>query len=323
MKPILFSVQDAHSTAFTRGIDSHMEVEGMHFVQTAYDPQHTNILIQDGLASYLSNGLQVYGSKAILRHFRYDKSVYNNYFNEVAAKHELGLYRPVKCYPTSFSIPEIQPVGMGVEYVLRPKVGARGLGFIEFPYPKTTTNAVDTLVGKWCKEEITDEYFFEVLKKIGGKMSESPNTKTSEVKDCLKSGYDFVKVVRDVDVEYRIITDSTGAPSIVVERERLDYGLKIRQASGGYQNTDKIISLEHFYSQLEAKSQRAEMGNQIKKFFENVMFPVHSFDLFITANSNWGFFEACSQFGCTTVPDGFVRKETGKMLAYIGKQLSL
>lgn len=321
MKPILFSVQDGHSTAFTRGIETMMEVDGQYFVKTEYDPRLTNILIQDGLAGFLCNGLQVHGSKATFRNFRYRKEVYNNHFNAVAKEHKLDLYRAVRCYPDSFAIPLQEKIGMSIRYMLRPEMGARGLGFMEFPWPKTTANAIETLVKKWTAEEITDDHFFEMIKKVGGKFSESPNTKIEEVKSCLKDGFDFVKVVPDVDTEYRIITDHKGDPAIGVEREKLDYGLSIKQASGGYQNTDKIISMEHLYSQIHAKTGRPDVNNELKKFFEHVSFPIHSFDLFITANGNWGFFEACSQFGCTTVPEGFVRDETRKMLGYIGKQL--
>lgn len=147
MKPILFSVQNAHSTPFTRGIERHMEVNGQHFVQIDYDHRKTNILIQDGIAGYMCNGLQVHGKHATLRHFRYEKHVYNNLFNNLA--------------------------------------------------------------------------------------------------------------------------------------------------------------------------------KELKRFFELVKLPIHSFDLFITRNGNWGFFEACNQFGCTTVPDGFVRKETGLLLSHIAKQLQI
>ncbi len=318
MKPILFSVQNAHSTPFTRGIERHMEVNGQHFVQIDYDHRKTNILIQDGIAGYMCNGLQVHGKHATLRHFRYEKHVYNNLFNDLAKEHKLRGWRPVLNYADSFAIPVLPVCAPVIDYLVRPNYGARGLGFIQFPYPKTTANALETLVKKWTAEEITDEFFQGILKKIGAKISDSPNTKMEEVKSCLKDGFDFVKVVSDVSKEYRIITDHLGAPALLVEREQLDYGLKIKQASGGYQNTDKIIPVDDFFSSVSA-----DFAKELKRFFELVKLPIHSFDLFITRDGNWGFFEACNEFGCTTVPDGFVRKETGLLLSHIAKQLQI
>jgi hypothetical protein len=317
MKPILFSVQDAHSTAFTRGIEPIMEIDGMHFVKSEFHQRHINIHIQDGLAWMMSNGVQVVNNQAMLRHYRYRKPEYNNLFNDVAKRLKLKGWRNVESYVDSFAIPEHTFIGGPTSYLLRPHMGARGLGFIEFPFPETTANAVETLVSKWCKEEITDEYFEQTLKKIGGKISQSPNTKMEEVKSCLKEGFDFVKVVSDVKKEYRILTDHQGKPALVVEREQNDYGLKIKQASGGYQNTDKIIPMDQF------KQSNADLCKELTKFFDNVDFPIHSFDLFVTQNGHWGFFEACSQFGCTTVPDGWVRKETRALLSSIAKQLKL
>lgn len=307
MKTILFSVQEPLSTPFTLGAEVSFISGGYRFVKIPYDEIHTDILIQDGVANFPSNGLTLWAQKAHLRHSRYHKWLYNDLINRAAVAVQAKDYEKLESYRDSFAI----PYQSKDKFLLRPKFGARGLGFIEIPYPQTTVNALETLVSKWANGNVTDEFFNEKLKAIGGKISQSPNVTSEEVKLTLKEGFDFVKIIPDVTQEFRIITDHRGEPKIVVERKLNDYGLSVKQASGGYQNTDTIV--EDFFEK--------NSGRGIEETITALEMPIHSFDLFFTARGTFGFFEACNQFGCTTVPDGFVRNETIALLKSIANKL--
>ena len=232
---------------------------------------------------------------------RYPKAVYNGLLNSVGKKLSNFLPTLVWNNPGAF-IPRPER-----SYLLRPKAGARGMGFINLNTGKSIQYVLQTLALHASK---SPEDYLQALAETGIVLSDEGMNDTHDLVATVNTGYDVVEFIPNVTAEYRIMTDYTGQPVLVVERTRTMTKAGFHQARGCGQSVDKAVPFKDWEPSGDAGTIKA----QLVDFFTTLARPVNSFDLFITEQGEWGFFEACSEFGSTSLPDGWLAMQARQLV---------
>ena len=233
---------------------------------------------------------------------RYSKGVYNALIN-CAAK-ELKGFLPVRAWnnPSHF-IPEASNT-----YLLRPKNGARGMGFIKLQPNGKSIEHIGSVIAL-NREKPADE-FLQCLSNAGIVVSSEGKRDDCDLVNTILQGYDVVEFIPKVISEYRVMTDFAGKPDLIIERTRTESAAGFLQARGCGQNMEKAVTFRDW-------SESSDVKAALVTFFTRIQRPVSSFDMFVTESGQWGFFEACSEFGNTSLPNGWVTRQARNLIQHL------
>lgn len=249
--------------------------------------------------------------------YRYAKAVYNHILNDAAKNNNSRGYHPVRSWTNSLAAQTEQ----NETYLLRPSFGARGMAFVVVsPGEKVKYIATKLDVALAALDEpdsMTTEEFAKVLfVKSGIKVSFEGAYRAGEVKALINEirKFELVQFVRDVVAEYRILTDYKGSPALIATRTRTPSYAGIEMVCGNDLTPDVYRDFGTPYGVP------FNYGNEVTKLIEQLNLPLHSFDLFITQKGQWGFFEACCEFGSADVPNGWVYDQALKFIVHAATQ---
>ena len=106
------------------------------------------------------------------------------------------------------------------------------------------------------------------------------------------------------------MTDFAGKPDLIIERTRTESAAGFLQARGCGQNMEKAVTFRDW-------SESSDVKAALVTFFTRIQRPVSSFDMFVTESGQWGFFEACSEFGSTSLPNGWVTRQARNLIQHL------
>lgn len=235
---------------------------------------------------------------------RFNKSTYNAIFNANARELRLNKYQPVIVNSAANSfVPEPTK-----QYILRYKLGARGIGMILLDPNGASIEKINGILCSTASGRAT----VNALNENGVQIS----TEGAWTDECLvtcipqsTSQMDVVEFIPNVQNEWRVMTDYRGRPSLVVERKFHMSEAGFKQARGN--GLDKVKALT-----LTRSTIPKEIQKELTKLIIQCKLPLHSLDVFMTKEGNWGLFEGCPEFGHTSLPDGWVCDQGKKFIAY-------
>lgn len=252
--------------------------------------------------------------------YRHSKTAGTVVINELGYNH-CETFAPLELYSDVFNFTP----NPDKQYLLRHKSGARGLGFMTVdPKGKSICSIDAAIMTGYAKHGNNQSKFFEHLQDNGVVFTKEgmwPDENmivtffTNGLKNC-----DVIEYVpgNQIAAEYRIMTDYTGAPALVIPRKRLETALafdvngvinKVFMAKGSDQ--DQSVAVPY---------NEAGLPVDIDRFFSAGFFPVMSFDLFVKNDRTWGFFEFSTEFGFTSLPNGWVAEQAKQLVRSLYKE---
>lgn len=275
-----------------------------------------NLILQVGDFHYQHTAMGVV-TKGLYNHqatfCRWTKSVGNYVLNNIFK--ELNGYLPILPYTSIDHLPENE-----AGWVIRPEMAARGLGIVKVP-PHRTPESI------WCKI-LKGEQDADIKMLLDRPTSTSVDANdvsdpNAESKQHYAHGYSVVPFIPDIYVEYRLLTGADGKFSIACKRVRREVGVTLPMATGSDADPRNTIYFSHFMEEARANGIASDLDARVLMQLADVrdLPPLCSFDLFITKDGRWGFFEFSPEFGRTGIPSDWIHKETMAMFKNIYKQV--
>lgn len=136
------------------------------------------------------------------------------------------------------------------------------------------------------------------------------------------------RYINNVAMEFRITTDAQGKPFIITKRTRKETKIPgFLQATGinginTITDTTEKDFCEKLIEHIGLKSKRIkETAIEAYKFISAAAIPLTGYDLFITEDGEFGFFELCSEWGYENFPQYPMAEEARKYMLNIAKRV--
>lgn len=191
--------------------------------------------------------------------------------------------------------------------IFKPNYGARSVGMIVIDQTLTNPYSVFSAISK----SNTKKDLENILKNMPCKPSlyKGYEREKDEGFKSIKEDSICQEFVENVKDEFRIITGYNGMPVISILRKRI-------KASEDKDSHQVPSPLQDIFSPNDLEKLYPEINSELLKLFSKILFPIHSFDIFVTEDGKWGIFEFSPDFSSIDYPPGLLITEAKKFLEH-------
>lgn len=276
-----------------------------HFIQVdsaltinGYQPEMADIVVHNGdsmsLPSHSFNGF----GQLVVNRTRHNKSEQAIIVNH-AARHAEHFIPMASWSPTSvMGLPDDTKV------VVKPENGARGL----FQFV-TTYRDLRKLVDKTSLK-----FTEEALKNEGLLVTKNGLRDGENIDQFANDSFRAWNYVENIAFEIRIITDAEGMPGFSHRRSLLDTEALVKPGEAYRQATGKYVDVKRPTLEETLGIAAEKLESEITDVLSRMHRPLHSFDIFVTNDLQWGIFEYCNEFGTSAIHSNWLKDETDRYL---------
>ena len=301
METILFSSYgDNTSSLMFGGLQDTFIYNGFKYAKIEYH-RDADIIFDDRSSYSVISSRNLNPDKKLVNHNRFPKYAYAELFKRAAkdlkSKHFISVphHRGINSFE----------VKANSTYLLKPNFSANGDFMVELN-KNISLYAQDKIVNLFLNEKTDLEQFKKELETNEIKHTIHSNNE-KEIRNVFNCGYSIVEVIPNVIEEYRILTNYRGEFSCIAPRTLDHAGLNIKQATLVVRPlTDISYKADHYLDKA--------IASEVSKLIAHLKMPLHSFDLFITQDGKFGFFEASNEFGLSNAPNGWLHEQSMKFI---------
>lgn len=281
--------------------------------------------IAHGYNLSFGNTLLQTGIYTVLYRSRLPKPYQGLYINSIAEKKKdlLPHLKPIKTWRSHKS-----GTGIDGKVIIRPQLGACSIGLIVLDTKVTSIGSVNRLIieGDFqagatpTSTNLTIKKKFEELPGSPVYCSEG-DTVPLQGMTLLKERYFIQEYVDNIKTEYRIIIGADNRPVYAIQRERYVYG-QLDGTDLAY-GRSKAVGVGNSFPTLREAGIPDYVEEEFNHLLQSADFALHSFDLFLTDDGQWGVFEFSNEYGVESVPHDLTIQEARTYIENIIERVSM
>lgn len=202
--------------------------------------------------------------------------------------------------------------------ILRPALGARGIGTVVLDPAKTSINGVWSTIcsilniqdnASWTIEEANNNLSWALRELPGSPVWASDGDKTlfEGAKRLTETTMVVQTYIPDVVREFRVIIGGNNKPVYFVERDRKLHD-NIKSNPVTFATIDNV-GMENSFSSERMLDLPSYVMEEFQLLLDKRDFSMYGFDLFITKKGHWGVFEFSPEFCVQDVPNDLCFRE--------------